>query len=138
MSFFRAPLALVVDASVSVDVVTDKGDWPTRMEAWLEADAMLFAPSHFILETANGMLRGQRLPAGQVRTHLRHLAGLEISTMPEGLDDVLECIELAARHGLTTYDAAYLQLAMRLDAELATQDKALARAARAEGLVVHD
>jgi predicted nucleic acid-binding protein len=138
MSYIRAPQADVVDASVSVDVVTVKGDWPARMEAWAAEDAMLFAPPHFVLETANGMLRGQRLPIREVRSHLRHLAGLEISSMPLSTDDVLECVDLAERHGLTTYDAAYLQLALHLDAELATQDKALARAARAEGLVVHD
>jgi predicted nucleic acid-binding protein len=34
-------------------------------------------------------------------------------------------------HRLTFYDAAYLELALRLSAPLATLDRALARAARA-------
>ena len=45
-------------------------------------------------------------------------------------------IDLSRRHGLTVYDALYLELALREDAELATLDAALARAARAEGVQV--
>lgn len=45
-------------------------------------------------------------------------------------------IDLSRRHGLTLYDALYLELALREDAELATLDAALARAARAEGVHV--
>jgi predicted nucleic acid-binding protein len=45
-------------------------------------------------------------------------------------------VELAARHGLTVYDAAYLQLVLDVDGKLATCDRALARAARAEVVTV--
>jgi len=38
----------------------------------------------------------------------------------------------------SVYDAAYLSMAMDLEAELATRDRALARAARTEGIVVID
>ena len=41
---------------------------------------------------------------------------------------------LADRHGLTTYDAAYLELALRLGVPLATLDQDLARAAREAGV----
>ena len=41
---------------------------------------------------------------------------------------------LAERHGLSFYDAIYLELAKRYTAALATLDKALARAAADEGL----
>src|SRR6266550_7181949 len=49
-------------------------------------------------------------------------------------------LTLARRHGLTVYDAAYLELAQRGALPLATLDQALASAARAEGvsLVGHD
>jgi len=43
---------------------------------------------------------------------------------------------LAAQHGLTTYDAAYLELAIRRGLPLATLDVSLARAARAEGVTL--
>jgi predicted nucleic acid-binding protein len=41
-------------------------------------------------------------------------------------------LALARTHRLTVYDAAYLELALRVDAPLATLDGQLARAARAE------
>ncbi len=41
---------------------------------------------------------------------------------------------LAERHGLTAYDAAYLELALRLALPLASTDAALVAAAREEGV----
>ena len=43
---------------------------------------------------------------------------------------------LADRHGLTPYDAAYLELSVRRDLPLATLDTALQRAAAASGIEV--
>jgi predicted nucleic acid-binding protein len=43
-------------------------------------------------------------------------------------------LALARRHGLTVYDAAYLELALREGLDLATLDTELADAARAEGM----
>ena len=45
-------------------------------------------------------------------------------------------MRLARQHGLTIYDAAYLELASRTGLTLATLDQALAAAARAEGVKV--
>jgi predicted nucleic acid-binding protein len=47
-----------------------------------------------------------------------------------------ESLALAREHGLTVYDAAYLELALRRRAGLATLDRALARAARSAGVHV--
>ncbi len=43
-------------------------------------------------------------------------------------------LQLAEKHALTAYDAAYLELAMRLNSALLSLDKALVRAANAEGI----
>ena len=45
-------------------------------------------------------------------------------------------LRLARDEGLTVYDATYLELALRLGAELATRDKALSAAASRHGLTV--
>jgi predicted nucleic acid-binding protein len=45
-----------------------------------------------------------------------------------------EILALALRFGLTSYDAAYLELALRLQAPLATTDAALRDAALASGV----
>ena len=47
-------------------------------------------------------------------------------------------VTLARRHGLTAYDAAYLDLAVRLAVPIATLDRALGTAARTEGLALAD
>jgi predicted nucleic acid-binding protein len=49
---------------------------------------------------------------------------------------VVDALDLADRHRLTVSDALYLQLAADVDAELATLDRALLRAAAAEGVDV--
>ena len=43
---------------------------------------------------------------------------------------------LARQYGLTIYDAAYLEIAMRRGASLATTDNALAKAAKAAGVPI--
>ena len=43
-------------------------------------------------------------------------------------------LTLARRHGLTVYDASYLELAERRTAPLATLDTALAQAAQRENI----
>ena len=48
--------------------------------------------------------------------------------------DLTLAFVLAERHDLSFYDAVYLELAKRHTAPIATFDKALARAAAAEGL----
>ena len=45
-------------------------------------------------------------------------------------------LTLARTHGLTAYDAAYLDLAVRNAVPMATLDRSLARAVRAQGLPV--
>jgi predicted nucleic acid-binding protein len=45
-------------------------------------------------------------------------------------------MRLAARHGLTVYDAAYLELALRRGLALATLDRELRAAAQTEGVVL--
>ncbi|MBK7928000.1 MAG: type II toxin-antitoxin system VapC family toxin [Bryobacterales bacterium] len=50
--------------------------------------------------------------------------------------DLPRLTSLAQRNNLTTYDASYLDLAIRLAAPLATLDDALRKAALAEGLPV--
>jgi predicted nucleic acid-binding protein len=45
-------------------------------------------------------------------------------------------LDLGRRHGLTAYDATYLELAMRTGGMLATFDRKLADAARVAGVRV--
>ena len=81
-------------------------------------------------------LRSVRLPAAEVSLAAGEIDRSGVELVDRGLKGVLEAIDLADRHGLTVYDALYLQLALDVDAELATLDKDLATAAAAEGVAV--
>jgi predicted nucleic acid-binding protein len=138
MTFGHAIPAVVVDASVASDLVNGDEAWLARWRGWRRAHALLLAPPHFRLEVANALLRGQRQPPEVVARALELLFDTGVSIADRGLDGVKESLELASRHGLTAYDASYLQLALDTDAEIATLDRDLARAARDEGLIVHE
>ncbi len=136
MSFVRPLTAVVVDASSMLEALSGNPDWIDRLDAWLDADAMLLAPTHFRVEAANGLLKGMRLDAAEVVSRLQQLFAAGVQQAERGLDGLYDSVELAAKHDLTVCDAAYLQLALDVDGELATCDRALARAARAEGVAV--
>lgn len=91
-------------------------------------------------EVANGLqiaIRRRRIDARRRDRALAYLSALDISIDQESeMHAWSATVRLAERHGLTVYDAAYLELAERRRLMLATLDEALARAARAEGIDV--
>jgi len=56
--------------------------------------------------------------------------------LDEGTGNDRLVLALAERHGLSGYDASYLALALAQNLPLATLDKKLSTAARAQGVVV--
>ena len=130
--------AVVVDASVAVPFLDRREPWPARWQAWAERGTMLLAPAHFRAEVANGLLRGTLLTPPEVPIRLELLITSGVDIADRGWDGVMEAIELATRHRLTVYDVLYLQLAIDIEAPLATLDRALAAAARDEGVEVID
>ena len=109
-------------------------------EASPVADATLSAiaedeaivPAVWWFEARNLLITGERVGRMNPVGTTGFLADLEalpirIDRKPAS-DAVLTC---ARTHRLTIYDAAYLELALRIDAPLATLDQELARAARA-------
>jgi len=134
VSFGEAQRAVVVDASVAVDLLLGDAAWAGRWTDWAEADVMVLAPAHFGAETANALLRSVQLPAAEVASALHRLARAGVEVVDRQLPGMLEAIGLADQHGLTVYDALYLQLALDVGGELATLDANLARAAEAEGV----
>jgi predicted nucleic acid-binding protein len=91
-------------------------------------------PNLWHLEVANVLLQAEkrgRITAAQIAARLELLASLPIVTDGEtGPRAFREILTLARAHTLTTHDAAYLELAIRRGVPLATQDKALVRAAK--------
>ncbi len=78
--------------------------------------------------------RRDRLSADEVDRRLHALAALPVHIDDDPNLDV--ALSLARSHGLSIYDALYLELAQRHASALATLDTALAHAAEAEGLAL--
>jgi predicted nucleic acid-binding protein len=128
--------AVVVDATAAVDFVIGREPWADRWEEWARSMTLRLAPVHFRAEVANALLRSTRLESGQIPLRLARIAQSGVDTTDRGWHGLIEAIELATRHHLSVYDALYLQLAMDIEAPLATRDGQLASAARAEGIEV--
>jgi predicted nucleic acid-binding protein len=134
-------LSLVIDASVALAWIF--GD-ERHDAAWQVLERLregpAWVPAHFHLEVGNGLLTGLRrgrLTTDQARTAVVALGALPIEVdLDTSRRALSETWPLAARRGLTTDDAAYLELALRLGFPLATLDENLARAARAEGVTL--
>ncbi|WP_407050518.1 type II toxin-antitoxin system VapC family toxin [Methyloraptor flagellatus] len=97
------------------------------------------APSQWWAEIANTLvvaLRRNRLQAEEIAPILDDVAALAVTCEPASLRATLAATTLAQRHGLTVYDAAYLELALRTKATLASLDRAMLRAAADEGVAV--
>jgi predicted nucleic acid-binding protein len=133
--------AFVLDCSVALA-------WFLPGERSAATDALLdqatevgaLVPGLWRLEVGNVLLIAER--KGRIaRTHrltaLAALRYLSIRIDPETSDQAWSgTMELAAEHGLTLYDAAYLELGLRAGLPIATLDQALAQAARSVGVVV--
>ena len=61
---------------------------------------------------------------------------MEVDVPPSSATVFIATQSLCRKHGLTAYDAAYLEIAMRETKTLATVDDDLKRAAVAEGVQV--
>jgi len=132
-------MAFVLDASVALA-------WCFPDESNAYADALLhrfrdetaMVPAIWPLEVANALVVGvrrSRLTPEQLAHASRLLQELPIDVDASLVSRVFDATaRLATSYGLSVYDAAYLELAQRLQCPLATADTRLAKAAQACGL----
>ena len=133
--------ALVLDASVVLAVALQEEN--RRLAAPIlarVAEAGAVVPGIWHLEVGNVLLLAERrrmITAEERAIALDELAKLPIATDNEtALRAWRETAELAARHKLTMYDAAHLELSLRRGLPLATFDAALRRAAGVAGVAL--
>ena len=72
--------------------------------------------------------RRKRLPLEELAEIMASLQALPIAIEPQDPEALRDLWQLALKHQLTVYDAAYLELALRLALPIATRDAALKRA----------
>lgn len=134
-------MSIVLDCSATLAFLLEDEQTP--------ATAILFdtivqngavVPTLWHLEIANSLTlaaRRKRIPLAARDLFLGHLRKLNIVTDEETRDHAWTATtKLADLHGLTIYDATYLELAQRRRLPIATLDKALAAAARQSGVIV--
>jgi len=132
-------MALVIDASIALAWLLNEPNRRMADEA-IEAGlaAGLATPELFWIEVADVL--GQRIRRGALAAAQRDEALADLRSVGivqhQSAEKLTQIVALSDRHGLTAYDAAYLELAMRLGAALTTLDRDLVAAARAEGLEV--
>jgi predicted nucleic acid-binding protein len=130
---------IVIDASVALA-------WCFPDEASDYADGVLLAlegrtalvPPIWSVEITNALLVGERrkrIRPPEARRFVELLKGLSIleDTQPFA-DTMSNILPLAREHDLSAYDAAYLDVAVRQGAPLATLDAALQKAGRTAGI----
>lgn len=133
---------MVVDASVALawGFPDEHNEYAVAVLLTLERETML-VPALFALEVTNALVMGERrkrLRQVEIQRFLDLLEGLSIVQDVQPRSVMMSAVlALAREHGLSAYDGAYLELAIREGAPLATVDKALRTAARKAGVTVY-
>lgn len=132
--------AFVIDASIAARwIFDDEALGGVDLLDTLLADGAV-APSLWPLEVANMTRSGERrkrLSAEDSQARLREIARLPIAIEQTDIETAFEIAPALARdHGLTVYDAIYLELAVRSQRRLATLDGDLRTAAQRVGIVL--
>lgn len=132
---------IVLDASMAIA-------WQFESESTQRTDAVLdrvarggaLVPSIWRLEVANALrmaVRRKRCSNAELEEAVAQLLDLSIKDDREtGVHAWTTTLGLAGDHSLTMYDAAYLELALRLRLPLASCDRELIAAARNRGVDV--
>ena len=129
-------MPFVLDASVTASWCFEDEEAPVAdaaMDRLPEDHAVV--PALWWFEIRNILVvneRHGRIDSADSDAFLNDLARLPIRIASDPNEHFV--VALARKHRLTAHDAAYLDLAVRLTAPIATLDRTLANAARAEGL----
>ena len=123
-------MAVVLDSSVTLAwLLPDEQDGEVDALGELLLTTSAIVPAIWPYEVGNALLvarRRVRVTHADISRFRRALGMLAIEVDPVAAGVVLGAVaELADRHDLTTYDAAYVELAMRRALPLATLDQRL-------------
>lgn len=131
--------AVVIDANITIAWMFDENDGKRCLEPVL-LSSQLMAPSLWLLEVTNTILvseRRKRITQAQGTGLLAVIDGLSVELKPSPPTQTAMAIaQLARPHQLSSYDAAYLDVAIRYSLPLFTRDNNLRIAAARVGVVL--
>ena len=133
---------IVIDPSAAAAWVMPDEATDAALDLYAQAcseDGLFHAPQLWPWEMGNILVMGhrrERITAEGVEHGLQALAAANVNldAAPD-LHRQAQVSRLALTHQLTYYDAAYLELVLRLNGQLASLDKELLAAARTCGIV---
>jgi len=132
-------MRFVLDNSVVVGwFLEDQATPYTDVVSVLLEQDQAVVPALWELEFANVLrtaCRKQRLTADEAHQVIEQICALPI-VIDRDTPGPAELLALALRYNLSSYDAAYLELALRLQIPIATKDEPLQAAAQAAGVGV--
>ena len=114
----------------------ERGAAADTLIARMLAGERVLVPALFVLEITNilvSSVRRGRITADDAVTLMESFGQWPI-LVEDRVHRAGQIFALAVHHGLSAYDACYLDLAVQTGGTLATSDHALARAALAEGV----
>lgn len=132
--------SVVLDGSMTLALLLsdERSAYTERALIAVESGRTLLVPLIWWLETLNGLVmaeRRRRISQLELIEIVQKLTKMPVMTDEETISRAAAVtLPLSREHGLTIYDAAYLELALRRNAVLATVDKALVKAADAAGV----
>lgn len=131
-------MRFVLDASIVATWALRDEDHPVADLAFVELqNGSAVAPEILWYEVRNILVSNERRERITAEDCVRFLESLErMNIAMDARPRSSLVMEIAWRHTLSIYDAAYLALAAREDLPLATLDKALQSAARAAGVAL--
>ncbi|MCE2518222.1 MAG: type II toxin-antitoxin system VapC family toxin [Alphaproteobacteria bacterium] len=129
-------MPFVLDASITATWrFPDETDTCADAAMHRLVDDQAIVPALWCIEIRNILVVNER--RGRIEPAESDVLLDELTRLPIRIDnnpDKSLVLSLARKHGLTSFDAAYLDIAVRLTAPMATLDRALARAVQAEQL----
>ena len=135
-----APPAFVLDASVALAAFFDDEQDDYSLDVWRSmSGAQVWVPALWHLELANILsraLRRGRITAPALDEAWGRLECVQMRVVPVA-PDVSLWTRLAGDWGLTSYDACYIDTALRQRLPLATKDRVLGEAARRVGVPLY-
>ncbi|GAC1676193.1 MAG: hypothetical protein NVS9B8_17920 [Candidatus Limnocylindrales bacterium] len=127
----------VIDASIAIASIRQEPGWMEinrHLAAWQRAGSSLVVPAQFWLEVSNALLRQHRMTGSHLIEAVQRLDEIGLATVELDRPLLLLALDLAERHGLTMYDAAYLAVTESLNGLLFSADRELLAAAGSRGV----
>lgn len=126
---------IVLDASATLPILLEDEANDQIDRFFVDVEDNFVAPAIWKYELCNSLLqarRSGRISGENLEAHFDLVSELGIEVDEDVPSHRL--IKLAMKYELTAYDAAYLELAIRKGAELATLDQKLSAAAKKAGV----